>query len=169
MIGLVAACAEWRAYLQAADVELRRWSALGALLWTLMYLMLSAYTAAVMMFLTAIRTLASGYHSARKLWVFSVFMAIFLSSLVFSWQGPLSLLPAFSAINTTIALFYFSGVQLRLFLLASSIAWMANDLIWQAWPALLAEAIALLLNLKTIFALIRIDKLSQWRRSLSVL
>ena len=29
-------------------------------------------------------------------------------------------------------------------------AWIANDLIWQAWPALLAESVAVALNLRTI-------------------
>lgn len=153
LIGLVGACAEWRAYLQTDDAELRRWSACGALLWTAMYLLLGAYTAAVMMFLTAARTLVSGYHAARKWWVFSLFVALFLLLLIFSWQGTKSLLPAFAAVNTTIALFYFSGIKLRLLLVLSSIAWISNDLIWHAWPALFAEVIALLLNLSTLFIL----------------
>jgi hypothetical protein len=69
---------------------------------------------------------------------------------VFSWQGLVSLLPAFAVINTTLALFYLENRSMRILMLASSIAWIINDIIWQAWPALLAESVAVLLNLRTI-------------------
>jgi hypothetical protein len=39
---------------------------------------------------------------------------------------------------------------MRILMLASSVAWIINDIIWQAWPALLAESVAVLLNLRTI-------------------
>lgn len=67
-----------------------------------------------------------------------------------SWQGPVSLLPAFAVINTTLALFYLDNRRMRIALLASSVAWIANDLVWQAWPALLAETVAAMLNVRTI-------------------
>jgi hypothetical protein len=39
---------------------------------------------------------------------------------------------------------------MRIALLASSAAWIANDIYWQAWPALLAESVAAMLNVRTI-------------------
>lgn len=78
------------------------------------------------------------------------FVLLFISLTAISWQGPVSLLPAFAVINTTLALFYLSNRQMRIALLASSVAWIANDVIWQAWPALLAETVAAGLNLRTI-------------------
>lgn len=67
-----------------------------------------------------------------------------------SWQGWVSLLPAFAVINATLALFYFDNRKMRIAFLASSLAWVANDLYWQAWPALIAETVAALLNMQTI-------------------
>ena len=67
-----------------------------------------------------------------------------------SWQGRVSLLPAFAVINTTLALFYLDNRRMRMALLASSTAWIANDVYWQAWPALVAESVAVGLNVRTI-------------------
>jgi hypothetical protein len=130
----------------------RRWSAAGAVLWGFMYLLLGAWTAALTMSCTAARTLVSGLltSTARKHLFASLFVCAFVLMTVFSWQGPVSLLPAFAVINTTLALFYLENRSMRILMLASSVAWIINDIIWQAWPALLAEFVAVLLNLRTI-------------------
>ena len=130
----------------------RRWSAAGAVLWGFMYLLLGAWTAALTMTCTAARTLVSGLltSTARKHLFASLFVCAFVLMTVFSWQGPVSLLPAFAVINTTLALFYLENRSMRILMLASSVAWIINDIIWQAWPALLAESVAVLLNLRTI-------------------
>ena len=117
-----------------------------------MYLLLGAWTAALTMSCTAARTLVSGLltSTARKHLFASLFVCAFVLMTVFSWQGPVSLLPAFAVINTTLALFYLENRSMRILMLASSVAWIINDVIWQAWPALLAESVAVLLNLRTI-------------------
>jgi hypothetical protein len=66
-----------------------------------------------------------------------------------------SLLPAFAVSNTTLALFYLDKHSMRIAMLASSLAWLANDVYWQAWPALLAESVAMLINLRTIRQLVK--------------
>jgi hypothetical protein len=130
----------------------RRWSAAGAVLWGFMYLLLGAWTAALTMSCTAARTLVSGLltSTARKHLFAGLFITAFVLMTIISWQGPVSLLPAFAVINTTLALFYLENRSMRILMLASSVAWIVNDIIWQAWPALLAESVAVLLNLRTI-------------------
>ena len=49
--------------------------------------------------------------------------------------------------------FYLDNFKMRKLLLASSLAWIANDIYWQAWPALIAETVAMLINLRTIHRL----------------
>jgi len=78
------------------------------------------------------------------------FVLLFAALTFLSWQGEISLLPAFAVVNTTLALFYLNNRDMRIAMLASSIAWLVNDFYWQAWPALLAEMVALGINLKTI-------------------
>lgn len=143
---------EWLAYLKVDDHAFRRWSALGALLWAGQYACLGAWTAALTMGSTALRTAWSGRAlGARVRVLVSVaFVAGFSVLTVMSWQGSVSLLPWFATVNTTLALFLLARRSLRIVLLPSSAAWIANDLIWQAWPALLAETVAVLLNLRTI-------------------
>jgi len=147
---------EWRAYLLACGRDFRRWSAAGAVLWSMMYIFLGAWTAALTMGSTALRTVLSGWldgHRHKHLTA-SGFVLLFVMLTTLSWQGPASLLPAFAVINTTLALFYLDNRRMRMALLASGVAWIANDLVWQAWPALLAESVAAMLNARTIRGLV---------------
>jgi len=155
-IGGVGIALEWRAYYLASGRGFRHWSAAGAVLWALQYLLLGAWTAGLNMGFTALRTLLSVHVTAGwpKHLTALGFSLLFAALTALTWQGKISLLPAFAVINTTLALFYLNNRQMRVAFLASSIAWIGNDAYWQAWPALLAESVAMLINLKTIQALL---------------
>lgn len=157
LVGAIGIVVEWRSYVLYDAHAFRRWSAAGAVLWGLMYVLLGAWTAALTMTCTAARTLVSGLlTSARRKHFFAIlFVLAFVVMTALSWQGPVSLLPAFAVINTTLALFYLENRSMRMVMLLSSLAWVANDLIWQAWPSLLAEAVAVILNIRTIRRLVR--------------
>lgn len=143
---------EWRAYYLPSGQAFRRWSATAALLWGAQYLLLSAWTAGLTMGFTALRTMLSDrvYAGPYKHMTVTGFIVLFAFLTTASWQGPVSLLPGFAVINTTLALFYLNNRNMRITLLASSIAWIINDTYWQAWPALLAEVVAIGINLKTL-------------------
>ncbi|WP_228375568.1 YgjV family protein [Methylomonas denitrificans] len=152
LVGGVGILVEWRAYCLPDGSAFRRWSAAGALLWAAQYLLLDAWTAGLTMASTALRTMLSGSltNGFYKHWAAVGFVALFCGLTLFSWQGPVSLLPAFAVINTTLALFYLNNRHMRIALLVSSLAWIGNDYIWQAWPAFLAESVAMGINLRTI-------------------
>ena len=158
-VGGVGVLVEWRAYLLHCGNAFRRWSAVGAVLWSVMYVLLGAWTAALTMGSTALRTLVSDrlIQERRKHFAAIGFVLLFVLLAGISWQGWVSLLPAFAVINTTLALFYLGNRRMRMLLLASSAAWIANDIIWQAWPALLAESVAVALNVRTIMRMGRVD------------
>ena len=151
-VGLIAVGAEWWAYHLHCGTQFRRWSAIAALMWAMQYLCLGAISAAVNMAITAFRTLLSGTleKTGHKNFAASVFCLLFAGLTAVSWQNWSSLLPAFAVINTTLAQFYLGNRAMRITLLFSSLAWISNDLIWQAWPALLAETVAILINLRSI-------------------
>jgi len=152
LIGGVGILVEWRAYCLPSGRAFRRWSAAGAVLWAAQYLLLDAWTAGLTMASTAVRTLLSGHleKGLYKHWAAAGFLVLFSTLTLISWQGWISLLPAFAVINTTLALFYLGNRNMRIALLVSSVAWIANDYYWQAWPALLAESVAMGINLRTI-------------------
>ncbi|MGZ5050775.1 MAG: YgjV family protein [Methylobacter sp.] len=146
---------EWRAYWLPCGRAFRRWSAAGAVLWATQYAFLGAWSAGLTMASTALRSLVSGKleTGTYKHGVAVAFVVLFSMLTAISWQGPVSLLPGFAVINTTLALFYLDNYRMRLALLASSAAWISNDIYWQAWPALLAESVAMGINIKTVRAL----------------
>ncbi|WGS85414.1 YgjV family protein [Methylomonas sp. UP202] len=152
LAGGVGVIVEWRAYLTQNGLRFRRWSAAGALLWALQYVLLAAWTAALTMACTALRTALSAKwdQAPHKHWAAIGFVALFIGLTAMSWQGEVSLLPAFAVVNTTLALFYLDNRRMRIGLLASSLAWIGNDWYWQAWPALIAESVAMLINLRTL-------------------
>lgn len=152
LCGSIGIVLEWRAYWLKSGSGFRRWSAVGAVFWAGQYFLLGAQTAAYTMGCTALRTLSSDYlrgSGFRHLAAWG-FVVVFTGLTVISWQGAVSLLPAFAVLNTTLALFYLGNRGMRLGLLTSSAAWIANDIYWQAWPALLAETVAVMINLRTI-------------------
>lgn len=151
-IGSVGVLIEWRAYCLRSGQDFRHWSASGSVLWAVQYCLLEAKTAGLIMGFTALRTILSGrvQSGIYKHLVATGFVLIFFVLTYVSWQGEISLLPAFAVINTTLALFYLDNRTMRIALLASSLAWIANDLYWQAWPALLAESVAMGINVNTI-------------------
>ncbi|QWF71636.1 YgjV family protein [Methylomonas paludis] len=157
LIGSVGILVEWRAYYQPNQQSFRYWSAAGALLWAAQYILLDAVTAGLTMATTALRTLISAGKLSRtgRHGLAMVFSLVFGLLTALSWQGNISLLPGFAVINTSIALFYLDNRSMRIALLVSSLAWIANDYCWQAWPALIAETVAMLINLKTIRTLNR--------------
>ncbi|WP_347987278.1 YgjV family protein [Methylomonas sp. AM2-LC] len=152
IVGGVGVIFEWYSYLSNRDLAFRYWSTVAALFWAIQYCLLGAWTAGLTMGLTALRTLSSGffYKKQYKNVTFMLFSALFVMLAAISWQGIISLLPAFAVLNTTLALFYLTGRNMRMILLASSLAWIGNDLYWHAWFALLAECVAVGLNLRTI-------------------
>ncbi|MGR8931381.1 MAG: YgjV family protein [Gammaproteobacteria bacterium] len=152
--GSIGILLEWRAYWLASGQAFRSWSAAGAIFWSLQYCLLNAWTAGLTMGFTALRSVLSNRiaQGFTKHAVAVTFVGLFVSLTALSWQGTISLLPAFSVINTTLALFYLNNRNMRIALLASSVAWLINDFYWQAWPSLLAETVAVAINLKTIRA-----------------
>ncbi|MDD4913653.1 MAG: YgjV family protein [Methylococcales bacterium] len=155
-IGGAGIMVEWRAYCLHCGQSFRRWSAAGAVLWAAQYCLLNAWTAGLTMGCTALRSLLSGQLTGHGVhWAAAGFMALFAVLAALSWQGAVSLLPAFAVINTTLALFYFGNRAMRIALLASSLAWIGNDFYWQAWPAILAESVAMAINLTTIWRLFK--------------
>lgn len=156
-LGGLSVLVELRAYLLHCGAAFRKWSAIGAILWALMYALLGAWTAALTMGSTALRTwLSAGLLTRRHSHHTAIgFVLLFIGITVASWQGLSSLLPAFAVINSTLALFYFDNRRMRIIIIASSAAWIANDILWQAWPGLLAEIVAVGLNVRTIKQLSR--------------
>jgi hypothetical protein len=161
LCGCAGTLAEWRSYGVRNGKGFRYWSAVGALLWAGQYFLLGAWTAGLTIACTALRTVLSGlikqpHHQHRMA---AAFIALFAAITAVSWQGLISLLPALAVINTTLALFYLDNLKMRTLLILSSVAWISNDYYWQAWPALIAESVAVLINLRTISKLLKAKKL----------
>ncbi len=157
LFGVLGILAEWRAYLFVSGVNFRRWSALGSIFWAIMYFLLEAYTASLVMLFTSFRTIASYKIESKRarIGAFLGFSAVFVLLGVISWQGWISLLPVIAIVNNTLALFLLNNLQMRVAFIVSTCLWIVHDLYWKAWVSIIAEMVGAFVNIATI--------LTNWR------
>lgn len=91
-IGALGVVVEWRAYVLPCAQAFRHWSAAAALLWAVMYALLGAWTAALTMGSTALRTVFSGMLESgqNKHRAAMLFVLLFITLTAITWQGIVS-------------------------------------------------------------------------------
>ncbi len=111
---------------------LRRQGFVAGLLWAFTYALQGATTGAALSVISAFRTgtssLVHGRDGRIRVWACSLFATIALGTAAVTWHGWTTMLPVFSSLLTTYALFFLSGPKLRWALLISALLWM--ETVW---------------------------------------
>ena len=76
--------------------------------------------------------------ASKKIWFF-LFCALFIAAGLLSWAGPVSLLPIFAMILTTIAFWIKNPRTVRFVSAPSSPLWFAYNFIYHSYPGMLTE------------------------------
>lgn len=76
--------------------------------------------------------------ASNKIWFF-LFCALFIAAGLFSWAGPVSLLPIFAMILTTIAFWIKNPRAVRFVSAPSSPFWFTYNFIYHSYPGMLTE------------------------------
>lgn len=121
---------------------------LGTAMFCCQFFLLGAYSGAVNLIGIIIRNALLMKYREWK-WVRYkrteiIFLAIFTAAFLWTWQGPISLLPFAAVVATTIAYWTDNAQKIRLGnLVCGSPCWLAYDAIIGSWGGVLNEAITL--------------------------
>jgi hypothetical protein len=111
---------------------LRRQGFFAGVLWAFTYALQGATTGAALSVISAARTgtssLVHGKGSRIRVWACALFAAIAVGTAALTWHGWTTILPVFSSVLTTYALFFLSGRRLRWALLVAALLWM--ETVW---------------------------------------
>jgi len=150
-IGIVALIVSVIGYLQSNEKKLKFINANAALLETLSYFLLGAYTGANMTFVIAIRNFITAKNNSKKL--FPLFIIFFILTGIYSYREIYDILPIFGSIAGTTAYFYLTGKNLRYVLIAAGFAWLAYAIVAFSIGQMMIEISILLSNLYALWRL----------------
>jgi hypothetical protein len=157
IIGLTAGFLGLSASLQIVQKKLKLQIGASSYIWAIHFFLLGGFTAALMQIGIGSRTLLSIYLK-RSIFAISSYVictsAMFISMMYFTWVGPMSLLPTFAAINSTIA-YLLNNIQMRLMFLLSSLCWIISGYYLKSYPIILAEIIGICMNLLGVWRVLR--------------
>jgi hypothetical protein len=126
---------------------LRRQGFLAGVLWACTYALQGASTGAALSVISAARTgtasLVHGKGGRIPVWACGLFAAIAVATAVLTWHGWTTVLPVFSSVLTTYALFFLSGRRLRWALLIAALLWIETVWSLDAPEPIIANALGI--------------------------
>ena len=157
LIGFLALIASMTAYQMKTQKRIVMIQIISCSLFTAHFLMLKAYTGALMNFIAAIRSVV--FANKDKKWAKSNWWIVFFSiicvlAVSLSWEGYLSLLPMLGMVLTTISWGIENARLVRMISLPSSPLWIIYNFVSNSTAGVLTE---LFVMTSIITAMIRLD------------
>ena len=138
-------------FAQKNDVKFKIYMGIACLIMSIHFYFLSSYVGMILSFFSAIRSYFSLYEKFKK---FSyIFCLIYLFSGIAFYSEPIDILPTISGVIGTIALFYLSGVKMRMISLFCAFLWLSYNINIGSIGGILNEVFIILVNSRTIYIL----------------
>lgn len=158
-IGVLAMCVAIVSFQAKKSFLIIIFQTVSSTLWMIHFLMLSAYTGAILNGVIVIRNIVYAFHGKKKwasniIWVF-VFSAAIIAVSIFTWKGIISILPMLGSICTTISFYIINPQKLRIVSFVSSPLWLVYDALNRSYPGVITEVFVMI---SIIIALIRYSK-----------
>ncbi len=161
VIGFLALALSAFSFQQNTQRRIMIWQSLSCALFIVHFLLLGAYTGALLNLVAMVRSIVysqRGNKWADSLaWLFVFWGAIALSG-VFSWKGPLSLLPLAAMMLTTLSMRIKIPKYIRLLTLPSAPLWLVYNVVNKSIAGVFTEIFALV---SILVAMIRLDILKR--------
>lgn len=141
-LGFLAFFVALYAFTRTNDSRLRAGQAGQAIILALHFYLLGAGSAAAMAFLIGVRNLVSLFINVRLAAL--PFFAIYIIVGFFTYQSAVDVLPVLAALLGTTAVFYLSGIAMRLVLMSATSLWVAHNFIYASLGPFLMELVILL-------------------------
>jgi hypothetical protein len=117
-----------------------RLQALSGLIWALQYILLGAYTGAVMNFLMSVRNYLFEKYG-HKTYVFWVSLAAIVGSGLMTWADWSSVLPTVASVIATVAVWQKRPRRIRFMMLVVPPLWFAYNVIHGSYPGMIGDTI----------------------------
>lgn len=155
-IGFVAVAAFILSYQIQSNRRLFLLQLVGSALFCLQFFLLNAFSGCLSLAVNILRNaLMMKYNDwkwVQQKWCPAVITALFTVILVFTWNGPVSLLAFIASVSSTFVYWTNSPRNIRLVnLFCASPCWLIYDVIVHSWGGLLSETITLISILVSIF------------------
>lgn len=152
-IGIAGSCLGAVALLSRNDNTLKFMMSAFTAVMMLHFVMLEAYSGAMMCAISCLRFLISIWY--RKTWVFLLLLIIGLVGGALTYQQPVDALPVIAGVCVTIGVFYMHGISMRLTLITASTCWLIHNYIQFSIGGILVEVLFIIVNSYTIRRLMR--------------
>jgi Bacterial inner membrane protein len=159
LFGYVAFAFGVACFLQKSDLRFKIYMAIECVAYVIHFWLLGVPTAAASSAVSLGRSLAS--IRSQSPWVAAFFIALALGMGVWLYTGWLSLLPIMASCIGTTALFFFSGIRMRLLMLVGTTLWVVNNILSGSYGGTALELVILSTNSWTIWRLRRDAALKQ--------
>ena len=150
-LGFLAFFVSLYAFSRTSDKQLRIGQAVQSLILALHFYLLGASTAAAMSLLTVIRNFLSLHKKIRNMAI--LFMVIYVAVGIYTYKELVDLLPVASALLGTSAVFYLSGIRMRLVMMLSTIFWIIHNAVFISIGPLLMELFIFAVTARTVYKL----------------
>ncbi|GAA5171161.1 YgjV family protein [Viridibacterium curvum] len=140
-------------FLQKSDLRFKIYMAIECVAYVVHFWLLGVPTAAASSAVSLGRSLAS--IRSRSPWVAAFFIGLAVSMGIWLYKGPLSLLPIMASCIGTTALFFLSGIRMRLLMLVGTGLWVVNNILSGSYGGTALELVILSTNCWTIWRLRR--------------
>jgi hypothetical protein len=151
LLGFLALCVGIYAFSRTDDQQLRAGQAVQSFILALHFYLLGAGSAAAIALLAGIRNSISLYKSIKNIAV--VFLIIYIFVGFYTYEYLIDVLPVLSALLGTTAIFYLSGIPMRLLMMFSTSLWIIHNVVVGSVGPLLMELFILAVTARTTFIL----------------
>ena len=111
-------------------------------LWCIHFAFLGAMTGVIMNLINVVRALVFTQREkpwCGKVWVPAVFAAASVAAVIFTWDGPYSLLPCVASVAATVGNWQKDTQRLRLFTIIVCVGWFAYNAVHGSWAGMANE------------------------------
>ena len=121
---------------------------LGCMMFCIQFFLMGAYTGAITLIINIIRNIlllkSKDWKWAKSKIVMVIILIALVVSTVYTWNGPVSLLPFVSIAVTTIGYWSNNALKIRLSQMIGSPCYLVYDVLIQSWGGVVSESIAII-------------------------
>jgi len=156
VLGFLAFFISLYAFSRTSDQHLRIGQAAQSFVLALHFYLLGASSAAAMSFLSGIRNYLSLHKNVKNVAV--LFIVVYLVVGIYTYEELVSILPVISALLGTTAVFYLSGIKMRLVMMLSTTLWIIHNAVLVSVGPLLMELFIFGTTARTVYRLRKSSK-----------